>query len=33
MSLVKMENNLYSEEELNNYIDLMKENLETLKNM
>mgnify|MGYP000441107999 CR=1 FL=1 len=25
MSLVKMENNLYSEEELNNYIDLMKE--------
>ena len=25
MSLVKMENNLYSEEELNNYMDLMKE--------
>ena len=25
MSLVKMENNLYSEEELSNYIDLMKE--------
>ena len=25
MSLVKMENNQYSEEELNNYIDLMKE--------
>ena len=25
MSLVKMENNLYSEEELNNYIELMKE--------
>ena len=25
MSLEKMENNLYSEEELNNYIDLIKE--------
>ena len=25
MSLVKMENNLYSKEELNNYFDLMKE--------
>lgn len=25
MSLVKIENNLYSEEELNNYMDLMKE--------
>ncbi|MFR6659466.1 MAG: hypothetical protein ACLURX_05485 [Clostridia bacterium] len=25
MSLVKMENNQYTEEELNNYFDLMKE--------